>query len=80
MNTNKAIRLSINEEVDGALQIARKKYPALSDAELLKVGLSLIVTEIEGSTSDGSKNDLAKAASYSVGYDYLSDTSEDLYE
>lgn|GEM_PF-1951067 len=78
MNTTKAIRLSINEEVSGALEIARKKYPALSDAELLKVGLSLLV--IEDKNNDNEKQEIQNFASHSVGHDYLSNSKEDLYD
>lgn len=39
-----AIRLSVTPEVGRALMQAKKMYPTLSDPELLKLGLSKIVT------------------------------------
>jgi len=80
MSTTKAIRLSVNEDVNNALEIARKKYPALSDAELLKVGLSLIVTKNTTDNNGESVQELHKMAAYAVGHDYLADCAEDLYD
>ncbi len=80
MSTTKAIRLSVNEEVSYALEIARKMYPALSDAELLKVGLSMIVTKNATDNNSESVHELHKMAAYAVGHDYLADSAEDLYD
>ena len=80
MNTPKtAIRLSVNSEVSKALKIAKRRYPALSDAEILKLGLSKIVYE-ENEAINQDKKDIMLSASKSVGTDYLSDAAEDIYK
>ena len=33
------VKISLNKRVESCLKLARKKYPSLSDAEILKVGL-----------------------------------------
>jgi hypothetical protein len=81
MSTIKAIRLSINDEVSTSLKIARRKYPALSDAELLKVGLSMIVTEVGSKNKDNdSTHELHMMATHAVGRDYLTDPAENIYD
>jgi len=79
MNTPKtAIRLTVSKEVEKALLIAKRKYPTLSDPEILKLGLSKIVYE-ENERIKHEKRDILLAASNSVGIDYLSDKEEDIY-
>lgn len=73
----RAIRLSINKEVGRALSIAKRRYPTLSDAEILKLGLSKIVTEDE--ESDELK-EIRLMTAQAFGYDYLADSSEDIYK
>jgi hypothetical protein len=80
MNTVKtAIRLTVNSEVESALRIAKRRYPTLSDAEILKLGLSKIVYE-ENKKADAEKKAIMLGASGSVGHDYLTDTDEDIYD
>lgn len=71
------IRLSKNEEMRKALDIAKKKYPTLTDSEILKLGLSKIVTEEK--SRDGERDEIRRGAAYAVGEDYLEDSEEDLY-
>lgn len=71
------IRLSKNEEIRKALLVAKKKYPTLTDSEILKLGLSKIVTE--GKNIDSERADIRRGAAYSVGEHYLEDSEEDLY-
>jgi hypothetical protein len=79
MNTPKtAIRLTVNKEVEKALRIAKRKYPTLSDPEILKLGLSKIVYE-ENERMNHEKRDILLTAANSVGIDYLSDKEEDIY-
>ena len=78
MTNPTTIRLSITKEVSAALRIAKKQYPTLSDPEILKLGLSKIVTD--GSPhSLTERNEMRRGAAYAVGNDYLSDPKEDLY-
>jgi hypothetical protein len=74
-----AIRLSLNDEVKATLRKAKKIYPALSDPEILKVGLSKIVNEETDSKKNKEKREIRAMAAYSMGYDYLSDPEEDAY-
>ncbi len=74
-----AIRLSITPEVGKALIRAKKRYPALSDPEILKLGLSKIATEDRPQTDEEERREIMQIAAYSVGYDYLSDPAEDIY-
>ncbi len=75
-NTSAAIRLTRTPEVVRALELAKKRYPTLSDPEILKVGLATLSTK----TSEGKEIDEIRAmSSYSVGEDYLSDPAEDIY-
>lgn len=77
--TRTAIRLSITPEVDKALRQAKRLYPTLSDPEILKLGLSKIITENQFTTQKHERDDIRKAAARSVGQDYLSDPEEDIY-
>ena len=78
MTNPTTIRLSITKEVSAALRSAKKQYPTLSDPEILKLGLSKIVTE--GSYRPLPKQDeLRRGAAYAVGSDYLGDSEEDIY-
>lgn len=76
-NTPIAIRLSITNEIRKALSIAKKRYPTLSDSEILKLGLSKIVTEDTAYRHD--RSEIRAAAAEAVGYDYLNDQDEDMY-
>ena len=67
-----AIRLSVTPEIRHALQRAKIIYPTLSDPEILKLGLSKIVTNDE-------RAEIRRGAAYAVGYDYLRDPAEDIY-
>jgi len=71
-----AIRLTRTPEVARALAIAKKRYPALSDPEILKVGLSKLTIE---SSNESDPNEIRAMAAYSVGDDYLNDPTEDIY-
>ena len=74
--TPTAIRLSRTPEVARALAVAKKRYPTLSDPEILKVGLA----KLTANTSDNEERaEIRAMASYSVGEDYLGDPAEDLY-
>ena len=80
MKSLTAIRVSITPEVGRALQRAKRLYPTLSDPEILKLGLSKIATSNnEVSRDEKEREDIQKMAAYSVGYDYLSDSEEDIY-
>jgi hypothetical protein len=75
-----AIRLSLNNEVRSALNIAKKRYPTLSDPEILKLGLSKIVTEYNNDNSfENERNEIRRGAAYAMGRDYLEDEEEDIY-
>jgi hypothetical protein len=79
-NSPSTIRLSITKEVAEALGIAKKRYPTLSDPEILKLGLSKIVTEGTLSVSDKeTRDEVRQTAAYAVGHDYLTDAEEDVY-
>ena len=71
-----AIRLTRTPEVEKVLKVARKRYPALNDPEIFKLALSRLVHE---SDRDESLAELQAIASQSVGFDYLSDSEEDIY-
>lgn len=73
-----AIRLSITPEVGLALHQAKKLYPTLSDPEILKLGLSKIVTD-DRQTFTAERNEIDRQAAYSVGHDYLRDPEENAY-
>lgn len=44
---NKTIRVSVNDDVERALAAMKQEYPALDEAEILKLGLSTIYREWE---------------------------------
>lgn len=78
--TPTVIRLSITNEVRDGLRLAKKRYPTLSDPEILKLGLAKIITEYdEQATTDEDKVDIRRGAARSVGDEYLSDSAEDVY-
>ncbi len=70
-----AIRLTRTPEVAHALTLAKRRYPTLSDPEILKVGLAKLTRLSE----EDEIEEIRLAASYSVGVDYLSDPEEDIY-
>ncbi len=72
-----AIRLTRTPEVARALALAKRRYPTLSDPEILKVGLAKLTAN---TTED---DDIAEvramtAHSFSIG-GYLDDPEEDIY-
>lgn len=74
------IRLSITKEVRSALNVAKKRYPALSDPEILKLGLSRIATDHSVTLPfEVDREDIRRTAANSVGKDYLQDPEEDVY-
>jgi hypothetical protein len=78
--TPAAIRLSITSDVRKSLDMAKKRYPALSDPEILKLGLSKIVTEYdETSTSAEEHKEIRLGSSAALGKDYLESSEEDVY-
>jgi len=77
MKSASAIRLTITPDVARALRIAKRRYPALSEPEILKVGLShLAAGRIEAGDD---RAELEALAAQAVGEDYLSDSAEDIY-
>lgn len=79
MHTPTAIRLTITPEVARSLKKAKLRYPALSDPEILKVGLSLLAAS--SSTTNNSLEEVRRAATYSLNIDgYLDDEAEDVYQ
>ncbi len=75
-----AIRLSITSDVRKTLDMAKRRYPALSDPEILKLGLSKIVTEYdEVSTLAEDRKEIRLGASAALGKDYLGSSEEDIY-
>ena len=70
-----AIRLTRTPEVARALILAKRRYPTLSDPEILKVGLA----KLTSMSDEDEITEIRAMASYSVGMDYLSDPAEDLY-
>ena len=71
-----AIRLTRTPEVSRALSMARRRYPTLSDPEILKVGLSKLIN----TTEVDDISEIRSTAAHSVGIDYLSDPGEDIYQ
>ena len=69
-----AIRLSMTKDVENALEQAKKLYPTLSYPEILKLGLSKIVTN-----SSHEAGEIRKMSAHAVGVDYLNDPDEDIY-
>lgn len=70
-----AIRLTRTPEVAHALSLAKRRYPTLSDPEILKVGLAKLTSMAD----EGEIVEIRAMASHSVGMDYLSDPEEDIY-
>ncbi|HJQ09042.1 MAG TPA: hypothetical protein VJ836_06190 [Candidatus Saccharimonadales bacterium] len=78
--TPTVIRLSITNEIRNGLKLAKKRYPTLSDPEILKLGLAKIVTEYDDpKTVADDKTEIRLSAARAVGGDYLSDSEEDIY-
>ena len=78
--TPTVIRLSITNEVRNGLELAKKRYPTLSDPEILKLGLSKIVTEYDDpKTVTKDKAEVRLSAARAVGGSYLGDPEEDIY-
>ena len=76
-HTPTAIRLTRTPEVVRALTLAKKRYPTLTDPEILKVGLAKLTTE---NLEEESLTEIRTITAYSVGEDYLNDTAEDIYQ
>lgn len=74
------IRLSKTKQVSRALNIAKKKYPTLSDAEILKLGLSKIITDYPEIFPREDRDQIRLAAAYALGSDYLEDPEEAIYK
>lgn len=80
MSTPSAIRIAITSEVRKALDMAKRRYPTLSDPEILKLGLSKIVTEYdEPALIGGDRDEIRAGAAAALGRDYLEDPEEDVY-
>jgi hypothetical protein len=78
--TPTVIRISITNEVRNGLKLAKKRYPTLSDPEILKLGLAKIVTEYDDSrTVNEDRAEVRASSARAVGHDYLSDAEEDVY-
>ena len=78
--TPTVIRLSITNEVRNGLKLAKRRYPTLSDPEILKLGLAKIVTEYDDVTrASEDKAEISRSAAHAVGADYLSDAEEEIY-
>ena len=76
-HTPTAIRLTRTPEVVRALTLAKKRYPTLTDAEILKVGLAKLTTD---NLEEETLAEIRTIAAYGVGEDYLNDTAEDIYQ
>lgn len=76
-NESTIIRLSVTGDVRRALNVAKRRYPTLSEPEILKLGLSKIVTENSLGLSE--VDEIRLGAAYAVGKDYLDDSKEDVY-
>ena len=74
--TATAIRLSRTPEVAQALALAKKRYPTLSDPEILKVGLAQLTTKL---SREEDLEEIRAMTAYGVGEDYLNDPAEDVY-
>ncbi len=75
--TSSAIRLTRTPEVAKALILAKRRYPTLSDPEILKVGLAKLIAN---TTEDDDIIEVRAmtAHSFSIG-GYLDDPEEDIY-
>jgi len=76
-NAPTAIRLTMTHEVRRALAIAKRRYPTLSDPEILKLGLSKIITE--DTIYEQERDNVRLSAANAVGREYLVDQDEDIY-
>ena len=78
--TPRVIRISITNEVRDGLKLAKKRYPTLSDPEILKLGLAKIVTEYDDPrTVNEDTAEVRTGAARAVGVEYLSDSGEAVY-
>lgn len=78
--TQTVIRLSITNEVRNGLKLAKKRYPTLSDPEILKLGLAKIVTEYDDARmANEDRIEIRTIAARAVGDEYLGDAEEDIY-
>ena len=66
-------------EVLASLRIVKRRYPALSDPEILKLGLSKLVAERSADLDELERASIRAVAARSFGDDYLADTAEDIY-
>lgn len=73
------IRLSITSDVRKALDTLKQEYPALSDAEILKLGLS---KEAAGRRRNSveAQREIRHTAAAAAGTDYLEDPEENIYD
>jgi hypothetical protein len=71
-----AIRLTRTPEVAKSLALAKRRYPTLSDPEILKVALANLTVN---TAEDDDIAEIRKIAAHSVGEDYLNDPAEDIY-
>lgn len=78
MSTQTAIRLTITPDIARSLKKAKLRYPALSDPEIFKVGLSLLVAS--SSDAEDSTSEIRESAAYSLNIDgYLDNPAEEIY-
>jgi hypothetical protein len=78
MSTPNAIRLTITPDVARSLKKAKLRYPALSDPEIFKVGLSLLAAS--SNNAEDSPKGIREAAAYSLNIDgYLDNPVEEIY-
>jgi hypothetical protein len=78
MSTQTAIRLTITPDVAKSLKKAKLRYPALSDPEIFKVGLSLLAAA--SNDAEGSPKEIREVAAHSLNTDgYLDNPTEDVY-
>lgn len=72
-----AIRLSRTPEVATALALAKRRYPTLSDPEILKVGLASLTAHL---TKDDVLAESRAMTVHAFNIDgYLDDPAEDIY-
>lgn len=72
-----ALKLTRTPEVVRALNLVKKRYPKLSDTEILKVGLAKLMADV---SEDEDIEEIRRIAAYSLNLDgYLDDTEEDIY-
>jgi len=76
-STPSAIRLTRTPEVARALALAKRRYPTLSDPEILKVGLANL-TANTAEDDDLAETRATTAHSFSID-GYLDDPNEDIY-